>query len=229
MFKFLSPLIAATCLACVTVPAMASVGIGTPDSYDQELDFTGAICAQGACSNGSFLSQSYGDIAGALDVSHQGLNLDKSTYEPALKYWTSGYSGIGHAIWTGGNDMSFIAEMRFAPAAGYKVALQSLVFGSYANSSPGSSFVVLDALTLGTLYSSGRFNPAAGTAAEFTLPSSVASSNGLILRWGADAYNMGLGAVSMSVTPVPEAETWAMLLAGLGVMGTVVRRRGRQA
>ncbi|ARO88962.1 PEP-CTERM sorting domain-containing protein [Nitrosospira lacus] len=30
---------------------------------------------------------------------------------------------------------------------------------------------------------------------------------------------------SISVTPVPEPEAYAMLLAGLGLMGAVVRRR----
>jgi hypothetical protein len=33
--------------------------------------------------------------------------------------------------------------------------------------------------------------------------------------------------VSISAAPVPEPETYAMLFAGLGIMGTVVRRRSR--
>jgi len=32
-----------------------------------------------------------------------------------------------------------------------------------------------------------------------------------------------------TVTPVPEPETYAMLLAGLGVMGAIARRRSRAA
>jgi MYXO-CTERM domain-containing protein len=30
---------------------------------------------------------------------------------------------------------------------------------------------------------------------------------------------------SPSVSPIPEADTWAMLLAGLGMLGMIVRRR----
>ena len=38
----------------------------------------------------------------------------------------------------------------------------------------------------------------------------------------------GIALDNISVTPVPEPETYAMLLAGLGLMGAVARRR-RQA
>jgi hypothetical protein len=40
---------------------------------------------------------------------------------------------------------------------------------------------------------------------------------------GMDNHLWALGRVT--VTPVPEPETWAMLLAGLGIMGTIARRR----
>jgi hypothetical protein len=37
------------------------------------------------------------------------------------------------------------------------------------------------------------------------------------------------GTVSYAVTPVPEPESYAMLLAGLGLMGAIARRRSRKA
>ncbi|MDR2093011.1 MAG: PEPxxWA-CTERM sorting domain-containing protein [Azoarcus sp.] len=37
------------------------------------------------------------------------------------------------------------------------------------------------------------------------------------------------GSIAYSVTSVPEPETWAMLLAGLGIMGATARRRARQS
>ena len=48
--------------------------------------------------------------------------------------------------------------------------------------------------------------------------------------WGGRAINVATGGTStsaqlISVTSVPEPETYAMLLAGLGVMGAVARRR----
>ncbi|WP_138513422.1 PEP-CTERM sorting domain-containing protein [Rhodoferax bucti] len=55
-------------------------------------------------------------------------------------------------------------------------------------------------------------------------PSKLTSANWDGLNWGGDlAFRMEL------TTPVPEPETYAMLLAGLGLMGAVARRRRKQA
>jgi hypothetical protein len=229
--KFLS-MIAASALSLVSLSTMAAAG-GGPVSYDMELDFTGNICAdQGAsdsraCGNYSFISQSYGDIAGVLDVSHRSLNVGTLTqYESALKYWGAGYSDLPQVAWGGGGSSGQLSEMVFTPGAGYQVTLLGLGFGDYANRSNGSSFRVLDASTGGVLFASGTFDPGP-SASIFDL--SASSTKGLVLQWGPDSYDVGLGVVSLSITPVPETETWAMLLTGLGVMATVVRRRTRKA
>lgn len=39
---------------------------------------------------------------------------------------------------------------------------------------------------------------------------------------------IGWGVYSITVTPVPEPGTWALLFAGLGLMGTIIRRRNSQ-
>ena len=68
------------------------------------------------------------------------------------------------------------------------------------------------------------------------------TSDALTLHWGPNAgghfdLNItgmtngtlgGLYSGSIQVSPVPEPETYAMLLAGLGLMGAVVRRRGQR-
>ncbi len=47
-------------------------------------------------------------------------------------------------------------------------------------------------------------------------------------NWGGQSVNdEGWGIASASVSAVPEPETYAMLLAGLGMMGTIVRRRNK--
>lgn len=43
-------------------------------------------------------------------------------------------------------------------------------------------------------------------------------------EFGQWSVNQAAGTISFT-TPVPEAETWAMLLAGLGLMGAMIRRR----
>ena len=49
-----------------------------------------------------------------------------------------------------------------------------------------------------------------------------------IANWGGQTVkDEGWGIASASVTAVPEPETYAMLLAGLGLIGTIVRRRNK--
>lgn len=52
---------------------------------------------------------------------------------------------------------------------------------------------------------------------EYTLRFASVSNQG--------ALQVGLDNISLNVTPVPEADTYAMLLAGLGVLGLALRRR----
>ena len=40
-----------------------------------------------------------------------------------------------------------------------------------------------------------------------------------------DTYGSSLDAVSVSVSPVPEAQEWAMMMFGLGVIGFVAKRK----
>lgn len=52
---------------------------------------------------------------------------------------------------------------------------------------------------------------------EYTLRFAAVSNQG--------ALQVGLDNISLNITPVPEADTYAMLLAGLGVLGLALRRR----
>jgi hypothetical protein len=46
---------------------------------------------------------------------------------------------------------------------------------------------------------------------------------------GRNVPSIGAYASVVTLTPVPETETYAMLLAGLGLIGTVIRRKAKQA
>ena len=64
---------------------------------------------------------------------------------------------------------------------------------------------------------------------SFDISSLLANGGTYTLRFASVAnegqLQLGVDNVSLLVTPVPEANTYAMLLAGLGLMGFVVRRR----
>jgi hypothetical protein len=66
---------------------------------------------------------------------------------------------------------------------------------------------------------------------SFNLSNLLAAGGTYTLRFASvsndDQLQMGIDNVSLSVTPVPEPDTYAMLLSGLGLMGFVVRRRNK--
>ncbi len=74
-----------------------------------------------------------------------------------------------------------------------------------------------------TLLVSGSINK--GSSASFSYAALTAGSYYLQISGIANGTLGGAYSGSISVTPVPEPETFAMLLAGLGVMGAIARRR----
>jgi hypothetical protein len=193
------------------------------------LDFSGDICgASGdqACSNYAEIGQSYGDVAGLIDVGYVSRNVSTgSVYEPYLKYWESGYSDLESNAWGGAGASTQYAEITFAPAAGHVVTLLGFSFGDYGNRNNGSSVAILDAVTQAVLWDGGAFDPDL-TALSFDL--NVSSTNGLILRWGPDTYDTGIDNIKFAVTAVPEPESLALAFAGLMVAGMAARRQRRQ-
>lgn len=220
MTRFLRALRPLSAAALLAASAHAS-------AVDLTLTFSGNICGAAgnqACGNSSQIGQNYGDIAGVLDVSHRSFVVATgNTYENFVKYWDSGYSGLTGVAWGGANGSQYGAEFTFTPTAGQVVTLKSFDFGDYQNRNNGSSAQILDLVTGQVLWSSGAFNPGL-TPTSFA--TSISSANGLVLRWGADAYDTGIDNIALSVTTaVPEPGAWAMLLAGLGMLGVTARRR----
>ncbi len=86
----------------------------------------------------------------------------------------------------------------------------------------GSSIIAIQNLAAGyyTLTLSGTWNALSG--AGIPLLGSVNLVDGDSLVDGTREAN------SISITAVPEPETYAMMLAGLMMMGTIARRRGRR-
>ena len=75
----------------------------------------------------------------------------------------------------------------------------------------------------------GSFDSALGVAQVTTGASSFANANQFVFGNGAKFLLSSTGQLAYSTTavvaPVPEADTWAMMAAGLGLMGFIGRRR----
>lgn len=210
----------------ITVAAALAALASPAFAVDVLLDFSGNICgASGteACGDYSQIGQSYGDLAGVLEVSHRSAQAsDGSTYESFLKYWGGGYSNLSGVAWGGGGPTGQYSEFTFTPGAGQMVTLNGFDFGDYANRNYTSSASILDAQTLKVLWSSGTFDP--GSTATSFAPA-ISSAHGLILRWGPDGYDTGIDNISLSVTAVPEPATWTLLMGGAALLAARSRRR----
>jgi|GEM_PF-1815519 len=222
-------------IALAAVAGLAVLPSGTSAAI---LDFSGNICGaagNGSCGDSSEIGQNYGDIAGQLDVSYRSFNGGTDvTYEPFLKHWAGNYGDLLHVVWGGPGPTVYKAEIIFTPAAGYEVALLSFDGGCYQNR--GSCQTLNYAITsLG-----GSAIDGGATATLFPAHVSVAVnsgyfSDGIKLVWGPDAYDAGLDnilfevrAIGPNTSPVPEPASWAMLIAGMGIVGASMRRRRTQ-
>jgi hypothetical protein len=123
------------------------------------------------------------------------------------------------------------------------VFTDQLIFTLLANSS--TSYNVIDfpifnvynteltglKLYAGAVGSGTLLGTGSGTAASFSISNVVTGAGDYYLEVSGKAGGLsgGLysGSISSTVSPVPEPETYAMLLAGLGLMGAIARRRNK--
>ena len=99
-----------------------------------------------------------------------------------------------------------------------------------ANSTGAGAFLVKAFINVGDCCTAvdGATALAGGQALGFTNYGDDSISLGYDLGTIADGSTVSFGYTYTFATPVPEPETYAMLLAGLGLMGFVARRRQRQ-
>jgi PEP-CTERM motif len=221
-------------LKTALVGAALAIGVYNPaQAVTTVLDFNGNICGVGGnsvCGNGNDIGQSYGDSA-IVDVGYRVIDVNTNqTFYPALNYWSSGFGDLMNVVYAGGNATGFKAEIKFAPAAGYEVALLSFDAGCFANATGCRALPYSIASVGGGVFSSGTvstLSPLHGILAV----NSVYYASGIVLQWGPDANNGGLDNIRFDVRriagpgAVPEPATWAMMLFGFGLVGSTMRRR----
>lgn len=173
------------------------------------------------CTSGSYISQSYGDVAGVVDVRY---DAPRAASPTSLRWWEASYNNLYGVAWADGGDTNSRANIDLVPLNGQVVMLSSFQLGAYPQTTRATTLVVTDLLSGATLFSYvGPVGNAAVSATAFS--PGVSSANGLRIDWRDSAYNVGIDNISFSVTAVPEPATMALLLGGLAVVGAAARRR----
>ena len=144
---------------------------------------------------------------------------------------------VGQGRLATGEYMPVIYRDGMPVSLGSLGGIHQFVSGGYAEDINNQGWIVGTAAKSFTevaafLYRDGRMHDlndllVARDAAQWQLSSaSEINDRGQMLAFGT-AKGGDTGAW-MLLTPVPEAQTWALMLAGLGVVGAVARRRARQ-
>ena len=203
--------------------ALVVAGAAQAAEYTLTFDQAASCASVAVCSDGSRLSQATGDVGGVVDVTY----ID--VINPAnvsLPWWNLSYNDLRGVVWANGNDSASHARIEIKSLNGGAVTLLGMDFGAY----PGtvrSTNIVVSALGGGTplTYTGNVGQLPANTHTSFS--PDVTAAGGIAIDWYNSAYNVGIDNVRFSVTPVPEPQTLAMLLAGLGIVAAATRRRKR--
>lgn len=179
-----------------------------------------SACGNSACSTYGQLSQNYGDVAGLVDVSY----IDVNTPQNSLLWWNTGYNDLLDVAWSGGSDTASHGRIEIKALNGGAVVLNSMDFGAWSNTTRGTNIIVT-AIGGGSPLFSYTGDVGWGTSTHNTFWPNVSSASGLWIDWYNSAYNVGIDNVNFTIAAVPEPETYAMFLAGLGLLGGIARRR----
>lgn len=174
------------------------------------------------CGNGTFLSQSYGDIAGVVDVDYSTPRLTAAT---SLRWWDSGYNNLRGVAWADSSDANSLARIAIKSTdTTALVTLQSFDLGAYSNATRPTTVNVY-AIGGGTPLYSFAGSVGNGTTSATNFSPNISAVGGLWLEWKDSAYNVGIDNIQYSISAVPESEAVVLMFAGLASLGVLMRRR----
>lgn len=196
----------------VAVIALSSAFTAAPAGANV-LDFSGNICS-GPCANFGTIDDTYGDIAGVVDVSYR--NLLGNTGATNLRYWSTDYNDLVDVAWTDGGDGNSRGEIYIQPLNGHAVTLNSFDLGAWVNTTRTSTYSILDG-AMNVLFESGSIEVGSPPNHSHYDFAGLTSLDGIRIQWGPSAFNVGIDNInySLSGAPVPLPPGAALLGASL--------------
>lgn len=197
---------------------------GNPQICSYSADGLGDIAI---CSDGRAISQTYGDVAGQVDVTY---STPRAANPQSLLWWARNYNSLYGVAWADGSDSNSRARIELKPlASGSGITLTNFDLGAYPNTTLGTTVNIYAIGGSTPIYTfSGSVGDIA-TNSPTSFAVNIHSDNGLWIEWQDSAYNVGIDHISYSVVsnaaPVPEPEMAALMLVGLIGVGAVARRR----
>lgn len=196
--------------AVMAAPASANV-----------LDFSGNICS-GPCADFGTIEDTYGDIAGVVDISYR--NLLGNTGVTNLRYWSTAYNDLVDVAWTDGGDTTSRGEIYIQPLNGQAVTLNSFDLGAWIDTTRTSTYTILDG-AMNILFESGSIevgSPPDHSHYDFV---GLTSLDGIRIQWGPSAFNVGIDNINYSFTGTPVPLPPGAALLGAGLLALLKRRR----
>lgn len=180
-------------------------------------DGNGAIVA---CFDYAYIAQSYGDVAGVLDVQYSAPRLNNYS----MRWWDTDYNSLKGVAWADSNDGDSKARIDLVPLDGNGVLLTHFDLGAYANTTRDTTLTI-SAIGGPVLFS--YTGPVGGLPGNMptSFDGSWSSKNGIRIEFQDSAYNVGIDNITYAAAPVPEPASCAMLAAGMLTLGALARRR----
>lgn len=150
-----------------------------------------------------------------------------------LDFWDFNYGDLVNVAF-GVSSANHFAEITLVPEPGWAIRLNSFDLAGYSRiDHPNSQVRIMDAANETVLidYSPVTVLGAGGiTGTHSTFTPNLTYGNAISIRFGYNDWNIGIDNINFDqVTVVPEPETYAMLLAGLGLLGFMAYRKSQNA
>lgn len=214
-----------------SVLALAVAGALVPaaQAASYTLDFSTPAACGGPCfadqmtGSSSNITGSYGDTVG-IDVGSYWYFDSNPNVGAELNWWDTGYSTLDQVAWVGDTTGTQASTgYIFVDPGSSAVSITSFDMAVYDGYSVSGSWSLID-------FNSNVLDSGTFSSGLTHVTSTASSTNGIVLLWTAGTGTALVGVDNVSytvgtVSSVPETGTYAMFLAGLGLMGAMARRR----